>query len=86
MFREISFIKPQNETETTDKRLKPMKNQGIKIVLFWLSFCNLFSAWKIVDVNFPTIFQAPNKLQKPNQNKIGLFPSFFIIFNRLSVV
>ena len=34
----------------------------------------------------PTIFQAPNKLQKLNQNKISLFLTFFIIFNHLSVV
>ena len=26
MFREIPFIKPQNDTQTTDKRLKTMKN------------------------------------------------------------
>ena len=32
------------------------------------------------------IFQAPNKLQKLNQNKINLFLSFFIVFNRLPVV
>ena len=43
------------------------------------------------DANFggnlmPTIFQAPNKLQKLNQNKISLFLSFFIVFNHLSVL
>ena len=32
------------------------------------------------------IFQALNKLYKLNQNKISLFLSFFIVFDRLSVV
>ena len=40
-----------------------------KDILFWLRFCLLFSACKIV---MPTIFQAPNKLQKLNQNKVSL--------------
>ena len=30
IFREIPFVKPQNDTETTDKRLKTMKNQREK--------------------------------------------------------
>ena len=34
----------------------------------------------------PTIFQAVNKRQKLNQNKIRFSLSFFIGFNRLSVV
>ena len=34
----------------------------------------------------PTILQAPNKLQKLSPNKISLLLSFFIVFNRLSVV
>ena len=36
--------------------------------------------------DMPTLFKAPNKLQKLNQNKISLFLSFFIVFNRFSVV
>ena len=37
------------------------------------------------EIPFPKIFQAPNKLQELNDNKISLFHSFFIMFNRLSV-
>jgi len=32
------------------------------------------------------IFQAPNKQQKLNQNKLSFLLPFFIIFNHLSVV
>ena len=46
-----------------------MKNLRKRLILFWLRFCLLFGAWKIV---MPTIFQAPNKMQKLNQNKISL--------------
>ena len=43
-FGEIPFIKPQNATSATDKWLKTMKNERFFfIILFWLSFCRLFS-------------------------------------------
>ena len=29
-------------------RLKTMKNERKRLILFWLSFCNLFGAWKTV--------------------------------------
>ena len=32
----------------TDKRLKTMKNARKRLILFSLSFCSLFGAWKIV--------------------------------------
>ena len=45
-----------------------MKNEREKITFFWLSFCHLFSAWKIVEgrriigllhvIVMPTIFQS----------------------------
>ena len=41
IFGEIPFIKPQNDTKNDDKLKK-------NIILFWLSFCSLFGAWKIV--------------------------------------
>ena len=52
IFGEIPFIKPQNDTQTTDKRLKTMKNERKRPILFWLSFCSLFGAWKIVGILF----------------------------------
>ena len=42
IFGEIHFIKPQNDTWTTDKRLKTMKNERKRLILFWLSFHSLF--------------------------------------------
>ena len=41
IFGEIPFIKPQNDTETTDKRSKTMKNERKRLILVWLSepFC-----------------------------------------------
>ena len=86
-----------------------MKNERKRLILFWLNFCSLFGAWKIVGNNLPstkqaaktqpnqnkyfssfltvyllfkcrfvasTIFQALNKLQKLNQNKISIFHHF----------
>ena len=50
IFGEIPFVKPQNDTQTTDKRLKMMKNEREK-GLVWLSF--LFSAWKNVGTTIP---------------------------------
>ena len=47
-FGEIPFIKPQNDTYTTDKRPKTLKNERKGFILFWLSFYSLFGAWKIV--------------------------------------
>ena len=47
IFGEIPFIKPQNDTYTTDKQSKTMKNERKRLVLFWLSFYSLFGAWKI---------------------------------------
>ena len=46
IFGEIPFVKPQNDTSATDTWLKTMKNEIFlfkKIILFWLSFCCLFS-------------------------------------------
>ena len=37
---EIPFVKPQSN--------KQLKIRLFVVVLFWLSFCGLFSAWKIV--------------------------------------
>ena len=45
---EIPFIKPQNDTEPTDKRSKTMKNERKRLILFWFSFYSLFGVWKIV--------------------------------------
>ena len=42
------FIKPQNDTQTTHKRSKTMKNERKRLILFWFSFYSLFGAWKIV--------------------------------------
>ena len=50
IFGEIPCVKPQNDTQTTDKRLKTTKNEREKLILFWLSFCRLFGAWKVVMV------------------------------------
>ena len=47
IFREIPFIMPQNDTQTTDKWSKTMKNERKRLILFWLSFYSLFGAWKI---------------------------------------
>ena len=47
-FGEITFIKPQNNTWTTDKRLKTTKKERKRLILFCLSFCNLFGAWKMI--------------------------------------
>ena len=56
IFGEIPFIKPENDTSTTDKRLKTMKNEREQNrIFFWLSFC-CFS----------------NKQQKLNKNKVSL--------------
>ena len=33
--------------QTTDQRLKTMENEGKRLILFWLSFCGSFGAWKI---------------------------------------
>ena len=49
-----------------------MKNERKRLTLFWLSFYSLFGAWKIDGI-------------KLNQNKLSLFLSFFIVFDRLSV-
>ena len=49
MFGEIPFIKPQNDTQTTDKRSKTMKNE--KKDLFGFSFHILFGVWEIVDID-----------------------------------
>ena len=39
IFGEIPFIKPQNDTKTTDKRLKTMKNERKRLIFFFfLSF------------------------------------------------
>ena len=51
IFRDIPFIKPQNDILTTDKWLKTMKNERKRLILFWMSFCSMFSAWKIVGTN-----------------------------------
>ena len=51
IFGDIPLIKPQNDAETTDKRSKTTKKKKRKkkgVILFWLSFYNLFGAWKIV--------------------------------------
>ena len=48
IFGEIPFIKTQNDTSTTDKRSKTMKNERKRLILFWLSFYSLSCAWKIV--------------------------------------
>jgi len=50
IFGEIPFIKPQNDSYTTDKRSKTMKNERKRLILFWLSFYSLFGVWKIVGI------------------------------------
>jgi len=36
-----------------------MKNEGKRPILFWLSFCSLFGAWKIDANNLPsTVLKA----------------------------
>ena len=61
---------------------------------FFLSLCSFSGTLLVPELLFflswiiqmPTVFQAPNKLQKLNQNKISLFLSLFVVFNRLSIV
>ena len=48
IFGEIPFIKPQNDTQTTDKRSKTKNNERKRVILFWFSFYSLFGVWKIV--------------------------------------
>ena len=38
IFGEFPFMKPQNDTYTTDKRSKTMKNERKRFILFWLGF------------------------------------------------
>ena len=47
IFRELPFIKPQNGTQTTDKRSKTMKNERKRLISAWLTFHSLFGAWKV---------------------------------------
>ena len=47
-FGEIPFIKPQNDTQTTDKRSKTKNNERKRVILFRFSFYSLFGVWKIV--------------------------------------
>ena len=35
-----------------------MKNERKRLILFWLSFCSLFGAWKIVGIKFPPKFAS----------------------------
>ena len=56
-----------------DALSKTMKNERKRLILFWLSFYSLFGAWKIDGITL-------------NQNKLSLFLSFFIVFDRLSVL
>ena len=53
IFGEISFIKPQNDTWTTDKRLKTMKNEREKLVLVeFLSLnCKVLLNWRCLLIN-----------------------------------
>ena len=74
IFGYIPFMKPENDTYT-DKRLKTMKNERERLILFWLSFCSLFGAWKIVGINLPSSEQ--NAKTQPKQDK-----SFSFIFHR----
>ena len=55
IFREIPFIKPQNNPLTTDKWSKTMKNERRRLTLFWFSFYSLFSAWKIIGIFFVSV-------------------------------
>ena len=48
IFGEIPFIKPQNDTQTTDKRSKTKNNERKRVILFRFSFYSLFGVWKIV--------------------------------------
>ena len=50
IFGEIPFVEPQNDTQTTDKRSKMMKNERKRLGL-------VFTAWSVL-----RIFQALNKL------------------------
>ena len=47
---EIPFVKPQNDTKSTDKRLKTMKNEREKRILYFVlvEFLSpVTSVWKI---------------------------------------
>ena len=50
IFGEIPFIKPQKDTETTDKRSKTMKNERKRLLLFGLIFtaCSCFRTLAII--------------------------------------
>ena len=57
IFGDIPFIKPQNDTKTTDKRLKTMKNERKRLILFSFNFYSLFGAWKIVGMYFDLVLE-----------------------------